>query len=345
MKKKILFISCLIILLTSIVITGCSKESEKTGSKTDSENDLDLSDVTLRFGTTGWDLQQALLEAAGYDDTEYKVEYTTFQGGNLCLEAMAAGQLDLTGSSEIPPIFASLAENKGNFKIIAINSDNTQNQELIIPKGSDIKKVADLKGKRVGYVKSTTAQYFLYKMLEEAGLSWDDIERVEISTADGVTALLGGDLDAFASYGNSINAAKAKGATTLAYADTILSGNFPYEASLDALKDEKKKAAIVDYLSRLEKAYQWKNENPEKWAEISADPSGLTYEDNLDLIKRGIEQKPTHIITISDDIISSEQNVADVFYTLGLLEEKVDVSSLYDDSLSDAINEALEAAK
>ncbi len=74
--------------------------------------------------------------------------------------------LGLAGcSSQIPPIFASLSNNGGNFKIVAIRKGSTLDQELITgPKSkASIHTVADLKGKKVAYVKSTTAQYFLFR--------------------------------------------------------------------------------------------------------------------------------------------------------------------------------------
>lgn len=344
-----------IIAILVLSLSACSGKSTSTAKeglatqapseKAASSSDIDLSSVTLKFGATGWELQKELLAAAGLDDTPYKVEYTVFQGGNLCLEAMAANQIDLTGTSEIPPIYASLAENGGNFKIIAISNSNTQLQELVIPPKSEIKGVADLKGKKVGYIKSTTAQYFLYVMLKDAGLSWSDINAVELTTADGVTALLGGELDAFASYGNSINAAKNGGATTLQSAEDILSGNFPYEASAQALKDEAKRAAIADYLARLQLANEWQKGNLEKWAEISADPTGQTYEDALEVLKNGYKQRDTKVITISDDVKKSEQSVADAFFEVGLLEQKVDVNALYDDSLTESFETALSSLR
>ena len=103
--------------------------------------------------------------------------------------------------------------------------------------------MADLKGKQVAYVDSTTAQYFLLKMLEKAGLSWNDMAPVKLSTSDGLTALIGGKVDALASYGNAIISAKQNGATTLASAKDILSGNFPIEAALSAIDDPGKHAA------------------------------------------------------------------------------------------------------
>ena len=362
-KRKLSSVLAVLVVMV-FALTACSaKEETKTNDTSSStaaptvaagtdvvtdapqNSDIDLSKVTLRFAATGWNSQGELLKAAGLDDTPYKVEYTVFQGGNLCLEAMAANQVDLTGSSEIPPIFASLAENGGNFKIVAISNSNTQLQELIVPANSDIKTVADLKGKKVGYIKSTTAQYFLYVMLKNAGLAWTDIDSVEITTADGVTALLGGNLDAFASYGNSINAAKNGGATTLESAEDILSGNFPFEASNDALADEGKRAAIADYLARIQLASEWQKSNLEAWAKVSADPTGQTYEDALAMLQKGFAQRATNVITVSDTVKQSEQNVADAFLEVGLLEKKVDTSTFYDESLSQNILDAIEALR
>ncbi len=316
---------------------AASSETE-TGASSVSEP------IVLKYGATGWKNTEALLEAAGLDHYDgYTVETTVFQGGNLCLEALAADQIDFTGTSEIPPIAASLAENGGNFKIVLINSSSPQNQELVALKSSDFKSVADLKGKKVGYIKSTTAQYFLNEMLKQAGLSWNDIDAVEVTTTDGVTALIGGDIDAFASYGNSINAAKANGAVTLADAVSILSGNFPFEISETVLKDDAKVAAIADYLARVQKAYEWAEDNLDKWAQISAEPTGSTYEDTLDLLQRTYDDRGylDDFIGIDDGVIASEQSVADSFYELGLLDQKVDASTFYDDSFYKVYEKAL----
>jgi len=355
-RRKIWLVSLLVVLTVTLMGCGSStsnksqkenttKSSEKETGKTETKADVDLSSVTIRFGEVGWASDQALLKAAGLDDTPYKIEYSTFQGGNLALEAMAADQIDFTGSSEIPPLFFAAASNAGNFKIVAIKNSNTTLQEVVVPKGSAIKSIADLKGKKVGYIKSTTAHYFLYEMLKSAGLNWSDIKPVEITTADGVTALVGGQIDAFASYGNSINAAKNNGATTLADAKDILSGNFPFEVSNSALKDDKKKAAIADLLARLQLAFDWSNKNVDKWAQVSADPSGLSVDDNLNILKKGFAQRSTTIQPVSDSAIASEQKVEDAFSAVGMLTTKVDIKSLYDNSLAQPYQNALTKLK
>ena len=330
--KIIKIISTIGIALTLLV--GCGNNATKTA---DTSTKVDLSKVTIVVGETGWKSKEIGFKEAGLDNTHYKVEYVNFQGGNLQLEAMAADHLDLALTSEIPPIFASQAQNGGNFKIIGIQQGTTLQQELVVPKDSPIKNVADLKGKQVAYVDSTTAHYFLLKMLEKAGLSWSDITPVKLSTSDGLTALIGGKVDALASYGNAIISAKQKGATTLASAKDILSGNFPIEATPDAIADPAKHAAIVDYLERYNKFYEWSRQNKDKWAKITADNTKQPVEQALATLKEGEEQRPSKIVATSKDAISSEQDIADIFTKVGLLKNKVDVSSFWSNAFDDEI--------
>ncbi|UUZ96586.1 ABC transporter substrate-binding protein [Paenibacillus sp. P25] len=271
--------------------SGDAAPEAKTAGASGSAS-VDLGKVTLRVGQTGWGSYELGLKAAGLDKTPYKVQYHVFQGGNLQLEAMAANNLDFGSASEIPPIFASLAANGGNFKVIAANVASTLNQELVVPKGSPIQSVAELKGKKVAYVTNTTAHYFLVKMLQQAGLSWNDIEALPLSTSDGLSALISGKVDALASYGNAIISAHQNGARELASAKDILSGNFLYVATPEAINDPARHAAIVDYLSRLNQFYAWSRDNKEKWAEITASNTKRPVEQALDTLKKSEERAP-----------------------------------------------------
>lgn len=290
---------------------------------------VDLSKVTLRVGQTGWSNLELGFKEAGLDKTPYKVQYSVFQGGNLQLEAMAAGNLDLASTSEIPPLFASQAANGGNFKVIASFESTTLNQEIVIPKGSPIKSVAELKGKKVAYVSSTTAHYFLIKILQQAGLSWSDIDAVQLSTSDGLSALISGKVDALASYGNAIISAHQNGATVLASAADILSGNFLYESTPDAINDPAKHAAIVDYLTRLNKFYAWSRSNQQKWAEITATNTKQPVEQALDTLKKGEAQRPSKLSSDFPKAIASQQDVADALSSVGALKGKIEINSIW----------------
>ena len=297
-----------------------------------SASGIDLSSVTLRIAAASASNGHGLVQAAGLDDTPYKVDFTVLQGGNLVMEALAAGQIELGTGSQIPPLSASQAANGGNFKIIGVRRMHTLDQELIIPAGSDLTEVAQLKGKTVGYVKNTTAHYFLEKMLEEAGLEWTDIDAVPLTTSDGLSAVLTGEVDALASYGNAIRTAKAKGCTTLRSAADILSGDYYWYATPASIADAATHAALVDWLGRYNEAAEWARQNPEEYAAFYAD---LTGEDKDDVLERFTEEEAqTHLSVrpITDETIASEQDIADTFYKLGVFDTPIDVIPLFDHS-------------
>lgn len=312
--------------------SASSASSASTASSAASEDGIDLSGVTLHIAAASASNGQGLVQAAGLDDTPYKVDFTVMQGGNLVMEAMAAGQVDLGTGSQIPPLSASLASNGGNFKIIGVRRMHTLDQELIIPAGSTITDVAQLKGKKVGYVKNTTAHYFLEKMLEEAGLEWDDIDAVALTTSDGLSAILTGEIDALASYGNAIYTAKAKGCTTLRAASDILSGDYYWYATPDAIADEATHAAIVDWLERYNEAAEWARQNPEEFARYYSDLTGENYDDIITRFPQQEAQTHLSVRPITDETIASEQDIADTFYKLGVFTEKIDVTPLFDRS-------------
>ncbi len=316
----------------SAASSTAASSSAASASASAASGGVDLSGVTLRIAAASASNGHGLVQAAGLDDTPYKVDFTVLQGGNLVMEALAAGQIDLGTGSQIPPLAASQAANGGNFKIIGVRRMHTLDQELIIPAGSTLTSVADLKGKTVGYVKNTTAHYFLEKMLEEAGLEWSNINAVALTTSDGLSAVLTGEVDALASYGNAIRTAKAKGCTTLRSAADILSGDYYWYATPDAIADEATHAALVDWLSRYNEAAEWARQNPEDYASFYAD---LTGEDKDDVLTRFTEEEAqTHLSVrpIDDVTIASEQDIADTFYKLGVFSEKIDVTPLFDRS-------------
>lgn len=344
-KTKIILL-CVLASSLLLFFTGCGKTGEKSADDSsplgknvlaEAKTDQDLSKVVLRVGAAEGRNAQSIIKAAGLDNTPYKVEFNVMQGGNLVMEALAANQMDLGTGSQIPPLFASQASNQGNFKIIATKKGPTLDQELLVGPDFSIKSIAELKGKKVAYVKNTTAQYFLAKMLMEGGISWKDIDAIPMSTSDGLSALLTGEIDAYAGYGNAIRSAHKKGAKTLQSAQKILSGDFYWYATPQAIGDPAKHAAIVDYLARFHEANEWARTHQDEWAKIYSGEINQKPEEFLSLLKEENAQVHTKIVPVDEATISSEQDIANVFNGLGLLKE-VDVHGIFDHSFDEAIN-------
>ncbi|MDX2270328.1 MAG: ABC transporter substrate-binding protein [Cyanobacteriota bacterium] len=295
----------------------------------------DLSKVTLRVAhyKGGWDLG---LKSAKVDNFPYKVVYNEFTGGNLMIQAINAGAIDLASCSEIPPLFAA---EQSAIKIIAATKNTTRGQALIVSKDSKAKTVYDLKNKKVGYVRSTTAHYFLLKMLEKVGLTFRDIEALPLNTTDGFAALTSGNIEAMATYGFTIQLAIKQGARILESAEDILSGNFMIVADPGAIKDPGKKAAIADYLCRIQSFFNWQAKNPEEWTKVYSPATGIDYDVALSELKQGLDQRKPQVLPTSDEAIASQQKVADAFYQSGVLASPVTVKALWDGSLNAEVSQ------
>lgn len=328
-------------LLTTASLAACggttknSSESASGGSG--------LNSVTLNIANIQWKEDAALLKAAGLSDTPYTVNIQVFDGGNNSIQAIGSGNMDVTRVSVIPPVFASQSNGGKSFSIPAVLNDGITGagQGIIVPPGSAIKTVAGLRGKKVGYVEGTTAQYFLYRILVQNNLAWSDIIPVKLSPADGATAVMKGDIDAFAGFGGGVNTAVAKGATYVADGQKVLPPYYPYVTSKKLLSDANRRAALFDYLGRISAGYAWAAKNPAEWGKISGPATGATPQIQTELIKKGLAQISTKVIAPNDSVAASTQDVADVFKRVGLLSATVDAKSLYDEQYASELDAAV----
>ena len=324
-------------------IAPVANESSAPAAGTSSAATPDLSSVSLKVGQTGWAVDQAVLQVTGLDKTPYKLSWPVFTGGNKQIEALQAGALDVGAASEIPPVFGAAATTP-KWKAIAVDNGSTLLQEVLVGKGSAITSIAQLKGRKVGYVQNTTAQYFLVELLGQAGLTWKDITPAPLAPADGVAALNGGSVDALATYGNSVIALHAAGGTTIGSGEKILSGNFPRLASDSTIADPAKAAATADLLARINRAYALVRTGKEQ--EFAAATAAATHEPvalALSQLKAQEAQRPTTVLPASDAAIASEQKVADAFTALGAVPRKVDVASFWTTALNDDLAAAFKA--
>lgn len=293
----------------------------------------DLSKVTLRIGTYKG-LWRALITASGQGNTPYRIDWRELNNGVLHIEAINGDALDLGSGSEIPALFA--ARQKAQVRFIAATREDLNNQVTLARKDTPIHRIADLKGKRVGYVRATTSHYYLSRQLAEAGLSFADITPVNLTPADGLSAFDRGDLDAWAIYGYSGQLARLRyGARTIKTGLGYLSGNFPIYANPRSVDDPAKHAAISDYLQRLRQAYQWANANYLDYARAQAAETRVPVGDLIELWNN--RSTDYDLRPVDDAIVKGHQAVADTFLQLGVLDGPAQVAPLWDRSFKNVL--------
>ena len=271
---------------------------------------------------------------AGLPQPSYRVAVSQFASGNLIAEAINARALDIGGMSEIPPIF--IANAPGSLvRIIAVLQGDVNNQVVLVPKGSPLREIGELRGKRIGYVRATTSHYILLRILQQAGLSWGDITPLSLGPQDGYAAFQQGSLDAWVIYGVVVDQARAAGARVLTTAKGRLSGNYLVAASAEAIADPGKHAAIAEYLQRYRKILAWVNADPDRWARARSAATGVPavyYRREL-----AEQSAPSALLPVSDAAIASQQSVADAFVKAGVIPAHVDVKPIWDESFASAL--------
>ncbi len=103
----------------------------------------------LRVGRTGKGGYDVIMRAANIQAKDLQVHYSDFQSGHLQVEALNGGSLDFGEMSEIPPVFAAASSIQSFRQIATVNAD-VNNQVILVPAKSQLKTLADLKGKKVG---------------------------------------------------------------------------------------------------------------------------------------------------------------------------------------------------
>jgi len=182
-----------------------------------------------------------------------------FASGRLVLEAVAGGHVVIGTAAETPVMFAAV----NNLPIRIIGTLNRyENFDLVAIK--DIRTIADVKGRKIGYAQGTNAHYYLFKLLEKAGLKPGDITAVSLSPGDFVSTLVNGGIDGFIWSEPHQNQALAQGPDRFHVIHTP--GLYTTFSSIIALQStiDQKPELLVKALKALIAGDRFARENPEE---------------------------------------------------------------------------------
>jgi sulfonate transport system substrate-binding protein len=143
-----------------------------------------------------------------------KIRWVQSAGSNKALEFLNAGSIDFGSTAGSAALVAKI--NGNPIKAIYVYS-RPEWTALVTTKDSKIASIADLKGKRVAVTRGTDPHIFLVRALLSAGLSEKDITPVLLQHADGKTALIRGDVDAWAGLDPMMAAAEVEDGAKLFY--------------------------------------------------------------------------------------------------------------------------------
>jgi sulfonate transport system substrate-binding protein len=258
--------------------------------------------------------QQAVLEKK-FADRQTGIKWVEFTSGPPLLEAMSAGSVDLGAVGDTPPIFAQAAN--ANVLYVA-GSPITNGQGILVPANSGIQTIAGLKGKRVGFTKGSSAHNVVIATLEKAGLTYADITPVYLTPPDAVPAFASGSIDAWAVWDPYFAIGeKRQNGRILVNAYEVAKTNSFYLANRDFASAHGRETR--DVIDGLAEAARWAESNRAEVAAALAAVTGVP----LDVQTVAANRASFLIGPVTDEIVTTQQAVADRFHKLGLIPKPV----------------------
>lgn len=253
MKKK----RWLAVVMAMILVISMSACGGNTGSKEDGgEKETSDSSEKIVLGINDWPGSYwwlAVDELGYFKEQGVDVEVKLFSNYGDGLSALSSGNIDMFVPSlaDIIPAYVSGAD----IKVIMVQDFSAGADGLIA--SSAINSVEELKGKNVAIELGGSDHLFLLKCLENAGLSENDVNLVNMSTGDAANAFISGSVDAAAIWEPSLSMAqKETGGNILATsADAEYEGLIPAVLavngeSLETKRDEMKLVMKAWYSAR-----------------------------------------------------------------------------------------------
>jgi len=258
--------------------------------------------------------QQATLETH-FAPQGIDVKWIEFSSGPPMLEAMNVGSLDYGAVGDTPPIFAQSA---GAAVVYAAGQPITNGQGILVQNNSPIRTIADLKGKRVGFTKGSSAHNIVVQTLEKAGLTYADITPVYLTPPDAGPAFANGSIDAWSIWDPyfAIGETKQNG-RVLVHAAEITKTNSFYIANRDFAKNHG--AVLQQIIDVTVTTAKWAEAHRDQVAKSLSAVTGIP----LDIQTVAANRSSFAVGPITDDIIATQQGVADRFFKLGLIPRPV----------------------
>ena len=246
------------------------------------------------------------------------VKWTEFTAGPVQLEALNVGSIDFGDVGEAPPIFAQAAG--APLAYVGATVPRPASEAVLVPKGSAIKTVADLKGKKIALNKGSNVHYLLVKLLEKHGLTYADVNPVFLPPSDARAAFEKGSVDAWVIWDPFLAAAeKALDATVLADATGVVGNRAYYFSSLGYV--DKNADVLKVVIEELDKVDQWGAANRSALAAELSQLFGIP----RPVLELSVSRQKFGTTPITKAILGEQQKIADTFFDLKLIPKRINV--------------------
>ncbi|HEM7582854.1 sigma-54-dependent Fis family transcriptional regulator [Serratia ureilytica] len=270
-----------------------------------------------KFGNLGVLKARQILEQH-FAAQRISVLWSEFPAGPQLLHALDGDEIDFGTTGEVPPIFAQA---QGNALVyVGFEPPAPQSVAMVVPQDSPIRSAADLRGKRIALNKGSNVHYLLLQMLDEQGLTLNDVRIVYAPPKYPLSATDLQAVDAWMMWDPLLSDAQRSGELRVIADGTqrVLNQQF-YLARREFA--ERSGDLLQPLMQALQHTGRYIAAQPREAARHLSDELGLASA-SLEL---ALSRRSHEIRAMDLQVIRQQQSIADRFYALGLLPKAIAV--------------------
>ncbi|GAB2674078.1 aliphatic sulfonate ABC transporter substrate-binding protein [Paenibacillus thermoaerophilus] len=340
-------ISAILVLLLAACGQGAATGTHAPGSvdkppssrPSDTSNGQTREKVVIHIGVQGktgifpYAREKGLFEKA-LAPFNAEVKWHEFASGPPHFEALAAGRIDF-GAVGGTPVIAGQVGNV-DFRAIAVTADGKKGNMIVVPKDSPIKELKDLKSKKIGVAKGSSAYNFLYLAIDRAELKRDDIKVIQLQPDEARPALDTGAIDAWSIWEPYATTAVFQTGAKILVSGQDLNINAPsfIIARTKFLTDHPD--LTVEFLKAYEEARLYFTSHIEEVTDDLAQSQKLDRE----IVATVLKNAEPLLSPITPEFAKAHQEQADFLYSVGAIDKQLDTSKVLESKfVEQALNE------
>ncbi|KEZ52524.1 aliphatic sulfonate ABC transporter substrate-binding protein [Metabacillus indicus] len=313
-----------LLVMIQLILTGCGNggSSEKDAAASSGNTVVHIG-VQGSTGILPYAREKKTFEKA-FKKAGAKVEWNEFASGPPHFEALVSGKLDF-GATGGTPLIAGQSGGI-DFKAIAVTTDGKKGNSIVVPKGSTIKELKDLKGKKIAVAKGSSAYNFLYLALDRAGLKDTDIKVVQLQPDEARPALDNGSIDAWSTWEPYVTTAVFQTGAEILASGEDLNINAPgFLIARSGFTEEHPELTVL-FLKTYEEVRKHFTENLDQTAKEIADAEKV----DVEIISAVLKNTTQILSPATDEFKKAHQDQADFLYKAGGINKKLDTSEVID---------------
>ncbi|MEH1821741.1 MAG: aliphatic sulfonate ABC transporter substrate-binding protein [Nostoc sp.] len=243
-----------------------------------------------------------------------------FPAGPQLIEAMNAGKVDIGNVGETPPIFSQAAGITEVIYIAGRTPSKGENQGIVVRANSPIKKIADLKGKKIAFQRGSNAHYLLAKALKEVGLKISDVQIVGLTPSEARDAFIQDKVEVWVASDPFLALVEKivpiRNLRNAARINTL--GGF-YLGRRQFVTQNLELVRV--FLEEADKVGEWAEKNPTDVAKAFAPELKL----DVSVLEKVARRRTFRLRKLTPAIIAEQQKVADFYFQEKVIPRKIDI--------------------